>query len=289
MSRDAYEELMEEGFAVIPRALDSLHCERALTAIDAFKHEHRERIGANVDEYGHLYRVVNTHLAIDALADAFTECRPALAVADKYFGKPTSLYTTLYYERGSEQPLHRDTPYFYTNPADQYLGMWLALDDVDAHNGALRVVPGSHKLPPIDVRTIARELFPNGATIPPISEEGWKRYQAEVQRQCDELGLTHKEVYVRCGDIIIWHPSMFHGGAPHVAKERSRRSLVMHVTPQGVPVYQIDAMFQPDRPISDRARWRYYQHRDRKIARFKEIDFGHKYVVPVRRWRWPLI
>jgi phytanoyl-CoA hydroxylase len=287
MALAAYDHLMEEGFAVVPQALDPTLCEKALDAIDTFKRKHKTAVTPNADSFGHLYRVVNTHLAIDALADAFTQCHGALAVADRYFGRPTSLYTTLYYERGSEQGLHRDTPYFCTNPADQYLGLWLALDDVDEGNGPLRVVPKSHKLPPIDVQALAREIFPDPNDIPSLSEEGWNRYQAEVKRLSDESGLTTKDVHVRRGDVIIWHPSMFHGGAPHRDKPRSRRSLVMHVTPQGVPVYQIDVFFQPSKPVSDRATWSYYTHGDRKIARFNKIDFGHEYVMPVRRLRWP--
>jgi phytanoyl-CoA hydroxylase len=285
---NAYAHLMEHGFVVIPQALDASHCERALGAIDAFKRKHRTAVTPNADEFGHLYRVVNTHLAIDSLADAFVESRRALAVADRYFSQPTSLYTTLYYERGSEQSLHRDTPYFCTKPADQYLGMWLALDDVDAHNGPLRVVAGSHRLPPIDTDALARELFPDHADIPKISDAAFSRYQAEVQRLSDAHGLVAHDVHVRRGDIIIWHPSMFHGGAPHHAKERSRRSLVMHVTPQGTPVYQMDVFLQPSKPVAERASWRYYRHRDRSIAKFDQIDFGHQYVMPVRRLRWPL-
>jgi len=287
LTTSAYTQLMDQGFAVVPQALDTARCERALSAINAFKREHQAAVTPNADEFGHLYRVVNTHLAIDSVADAFVESRKALAVADRYFGRPTSLYTTLYYERGSEQSLHRDTPYFCTKPADQYLGMWLALDDVDAGNGPLRVVPGSHQLPPVDVEALARELFPDQEKIPKISDAAFSRYQAEVQRLSDEQGLVAQEVHVRQGDVIIWHPSLFHGGAPHLVKHRPRRSLVMHVTPQGVPVYQIDVFFQPSKPVPERASWRYYRHHDRKIAKFDQIDFGHQYVMPVRRLRWP--
>jgi phytanoyl-CoA hydroxylase len=284
MTRTGYEQLMEEGYTVIPQALHPSLCQKALEAVDKFKRENKEAVTPNADSFGHLHRVVNTHLAIEEFVDAFTKCHEALAVADRYFGRPTTLYTTLYYERGSEQPLHRDTPYFCTKPADQYLGLWLALDDVDEGNGPLRVVPGSHRLPPIDVEALAREIFPDPNDIPSLSEEGWIRYQAEVKRLSDEAGLTAKDVHVRRGDVIIWHPSMFHGGAPHHEKSRSRRSLVMHVTPEGVPVYHIDVFYRPSKPVSDRASWAYYRRRDRKIANFNEIDFGHKYTLPVRRF-----
>ena len=80
---------------------------------------------------------------------------------------------------------------------------------------------------------------------------------------------------------------MFHGGSPHRVKQRSRRSLVMHVTPQGVPVHQIDVFLNPDKLVAAKAAWRYYRHGQRRIARFREIDFGHTHKLPVRRLRWP--
>ena len=82
-------------------------CERALAGIDAFKRVHRAAIRDNANEHGQLYRVVNMHLAIDALADVFAE-NSALATCDRFFGEPATLYTSLYYERGSEQALHRE-------------------------------------------------------------------------------------------------------------------------------------------------------------------------------------
>ena len=160
---NANAQLHETGFVVVRGAVDPSLCRRALAGIDAFKAKHRKAVVANANEFGHLYRVVNLHLAVDALAAAFAD-NQALAVTDRFFGEATTLYTSLYYERGSEQALHRDTPYFCTRPADRYLGVWLALDDVDADNGPLRVVPRSHLLPAIDVRALARELFPDPRT-----------------------------------------------------------------------------------------------------------------------------
>lgn len=284
---EAYARLQEDGYVVIPAAVPGALCERALKDIEAFKSRQRKAVAPNANEFGHLYRVVNLHLAVDAMADAFSD-NQALAVCDRFFGEATTLYTSLYYERGSEQALHRDTPYFCTRPADRYLGVWLALDNVDTDNGPLRVVPRSHQLPAIDVRALSHELFPDPAIIPRISETGWNAYQARVQQQCDERGMRFEEIHVQRGDVIIWHPSMFHGGAPHHVAERPRRSLVMHVTPQGVPVHQLDLFFNPDRAIPAKAGWRYYNHHGRRIARFRQIDFGHSHTLPVHRLRWPL-
>ena len=81
-----------------------------------------------------MYRVVNLHLAVDAMTRLLTD-NPAIDVCDRFLGEPTTLYTSLYYERGSEQSLHRDTPVFCTSPGERYMGVWTALDAVDESNG----------------------------------------------------------------------------------------------------------------------------------------------------------
>src|SRR5687768_2607890 len=121
----AIDSLLQNGFAVVEGAVAADLCEAALAKIDALKARHQNIVEKNADEFGHLYRVVNLHLAIDELADAFVANEAGLAACDEFFGAKTSLYTSLYYERGSEQALHRDTPYFSTKPGGKYLGVWL--------------------------------------------------------------------------------------------------------------------------------------------------------------------
>jgi phytanoyl-CoA hydroxylase len=277
---NALQGLLNEGYCVLAGCLSAEQVARVRQDIDAFKLRHRDAIARNANAFGHLYRVVNLHLAVGSLADAFAGMRPALETCDRFLESPTSLYTSLYFERGSEQSPHRDSPYFCTVPANKYLGVWLALDDVDAGNGPLRVTPRSHALPDIDVESLARELFGDPSKVPASSELAWDRYQSEVQAQCTAHGLTPRDIHVRAGDVIIWHPLLLHGGAPHTETHRSRRSLVMHVTPVGTPVYHMDVFFNPHRQVQ-RPKWTYLDCGGRKILRHRSIDFNHQYTVPL--------
>ena len=272
------ENLFNYGYVVIPECLPVRFCDAIRERVIRMKRSHSDLILKNSDEHGYLNRVVNLHLALDELADAFSYNEKALKVCDEFFREPSSLYTSLYFERGSEQSLHRDSPYFTTRPAGRYLGVWLALDDVDERNGPLQVVPGSHKLPLIDICKLRQEVFGIGK-IPPISAEGWDRYQAEVKRSCDERGMSAVSIHVKRGDVIIWHPELFHGGAPHIVRQLSRRSLVMHVTPVDMPVYQLDVFYDSEKIVGTKAPWEYISHGGRKIAKFDQIDFGHEYTV----------
>jgi len=54
---------------------------------------------------------------------------------------------TIYFHKGSEQALHSDYVYMSTIPDMQLCGLWIGLEDTNEENGALRYVPGSHKIP----------------------------------------------------------------------------------------------------------------------------------------------
>lgn len=275
---DAFDSLQRDGYVVVRGAVDAALVNDINERIGRFKQRNPKAAARNLDEHGRLYRVVNLHLAVDAMTRLLTD-NPAIAVCDRFLGEATTLYTSLYYERGSEQPLHRDSPVFATAPHGRYMGVWVALDDVADDNGPLMVVPRSHDLPALDLQAIRREVFGDGA-IDPMSPAGWSAYQAAVAAQCEAAGLSPQPVHVRAGDVIIWHPQLFHGGAPHPSV-RTRRSVVMHVTPKGMPVGHMDVFYDPSR-ARDKAPWRYYTRGDRQIARFKQVDFGHEYAV--RTW-----
>lgn len=270
---DAYDALMRDGYVVVRQAIDANLVDEVNQRIARFKARNPKAIARNVDDHQRLYRVVNLHLVVDAMTRLLGESR-AIAVCDRFFGVPTTLYTSLYYERGSEQSLHRDSPVFTTRPAERYMGVWTALDNVDDSNGPLMVVPGSHALPPLDLAAIRAKVF-GEQPVPPMSGEGWAAYQDAVAAQCAEAGLQAQAVHVAPGDVIIWHPQLFHGGAPHPSAG-TRRSVVMHVTPKGTPVGHMDA-FYGQTVLPERAAWRYYRRGEREIARFGQVDFGHEY------------
>ena len=268
-----YDELMRDGFVVMRQALATGLVEEINARIQIFKQRNPSAVQRNLDAHQRLYRVVNLHLVVDAMTRLLT-ANPAIEVCDRFLGAPTTLYTSLYYERGSEQALHRDTPLFCTTPGEKYMGVWSALDRVDDSNGPLRVVPGSHLLSPIDLQALRQQVFAQGP-VDPMSPAGWTAYQQAVARQCEQAGLQAQSVHVDAGDVIIWHPQLFHGGAPHPSSG-TRRSVVMHVTPKSTPVGHMDVFFGARAPET-RAPWRYYRRGDRELARFRHVDFGHEY------------
>jgi phytanoyl-CoA hydroxylase len=270
--------LNADGYCVIPQSVNGDLISNALRQVNDLKRLQETRTKHASDEIGRLYRIINLHLGLDSFEYLFADNK-ALDVCDQFFKASTALYTTLYFEKGSEQDLHRDSPYFCTNPPGQYLGVWLALDDVDAENGPLVVIPGSHLLPRLDLQSLRKHIF-GDEPAPAHGDAGWLGYQAAVSQQCDEHGLKAREVHVKRGDTIIWHPELMHGGAHHIHPTRTRCSLVMHVTPHGMPVHHMDVFYGSSKPMLT-APWKYKSTQNSRFVSMSDgvVGFGHSHVV----------
>lgn len=192
-------------------------------------------------------RIVNLHSARDEIKRLFTQSEKVLAVADFLFGYRTSVYTSLTFQYGTEQPLHRDTPVFRTEPEEFYFGIWFALEDATEQNGALCALRGGHRGGRVDPFEFAREKLPSGEPVEPGGSPLWSPYQNAVTNASRTEGRGLVLLPAKRGDVIIWHPQLPHGGSPIADPSKTRMSVVFHVVPEGVPVYQADVFFDPKR------------------------------------------
>lgn len=278
-------ELHEEGFTRIRGGFPSGLVTKILDSVKHTLRRNDEVFRSHIDADGHYPRIINLHLAHLPLLRLFTANTLALAVQDEFFGASSALYTSLYYERGSAQSIHRDTPYFTTRPEYRYLGVWVALEDATEANGCLEIVRKGHLVPELDRPSIALEHYNTLDDVPPGAPAGqdilWDIYQSKVMDSCVARGLRPERVEATTGDVIIWHPQLPHGGSQILDLTRTRHSFVMHVTPVGTPVYQQDVFFNPAKQVPDRAAWAYEEFAGRKYARFDSIDIGHRERRPV--------
>ena len=229
-----------------------------------------------------LFRVVNFHLISQASRTLFSESsNDALDLIDKVLGK-ACVYSSLYFESGSEQPLHRDTPYFWTNPPYSYLGFWVALEDVGETNGMLSLIEKSHLVGEPDIVKMRRERFSEGP-CPASDDKLFYEYNSAVKKLCDHDGLKQINVPMKKGDILIWDASTMHGGMPHIDKNMSRKSIVFHLTPKNVPVKYMDYFFHPEKMMPKKSDWGFYSDNGRDYAQHNTFSFMHKIDLPVRK------
>lgn len=216
---------------------------------------------------------MNLHCALPELAALFT-CNPALPFLDLLLGEAT-LYTSLFYEKGSAQDIHRDTPYFWTNPGYRFLGVWVALEDTDAENGPLVAVPGAHKIAEPDRAMIAHKFFDDLDTISPYSDALWMEYQSQVQQQYTSEGLAPIELHVAKGSTIIWHPQLPHGGKTILDEHRTRKSIAMHITPPNTAVYHQDIFFS-QKNVPAQQIFHYIPNHGRRYIGHDQVSMAHK-------------
>jgi hypothetical protein len=225
----------------------------------------------SIREDGRRPRVVNLHGGSSEIRDLFVRSDRALRVMDFLFGYKTSVYTSLTFQYGTEQPLHRDTPVFRSEPEEFYFGCWFALEDADESNGALMALRGSHRggrVDPVLFRNQHLDLFqdlkPSGAPL-------WKPYQAAMVDVAKGEGFERVLIPARRGDCVIWHPQLIHGGSKILDPSKTRLSVVFHVVPEGVPVYQADTFFAEGSPPDRCSRFKYELYEGRLFVKSSPV------------------
>jgi phytanoyl-CoA hydroxylase len=270
-------DVVEKGYTVIPASVSAATCRQTIAAFRAFERRHDAIFAENRNGFGHYPRIVNLHNVFPELLRLFTRNPALLGTLDALFGAPASVYTSLFYEVGSQQPMHRDTPVFSTRPEYLYFGTTVYLEPADDGNGCLEVQEGGHTMAELDRETMASRRYGSLDTIPALDNEMWMEYQNKVVDTGRSAGLATKKLHVKAGDAVIWHPQLPHGGTPIADPTRTRFSLVMHVTPVGVPVYHQNVFFNPSRDFSEQAPWTYHSYEDRQVADQRHgVSFGHE-------------
>jgi phytanoyl-CoA hydroxylase len=123
--------------------------------------------------------------------------------------EPLAAQSMFYYKPpgAAGQEFHQDNFYLMANPGTCYAA-WLAVDDADAGNGGLFVVPGSHRG---GLCSPARgDSKPWGSIIP----------QPEP--------AACREVAMAAGDCLFFHGSLIHGSLANTSATRFRRSFICH-------------------------------------------------------------
>lgn len=263
-------ELLEKGYTIVRGAIPSTVCAKLIRDFRDLEAANEAIFSENKTSQGHYPRIVNLHCLMRSLMTLFTDNPVWLEVQDVLFDAPTSLYTSLFYEVGSEQSLHRDSPVFATRPEYLYFGSTIYLEASGDENGCLEVMEGGHLLKELDREAMALDHYGSLDRVPPFDESLWVKYQDAVADQGHRCGLRMKKLYAEAGDALIWHPQLPHGGTPIRNPSRTHFSLIMHNTPVGVPVYHQEVFFRPGELVPSEAPWRYYEAAGRKIADFRD-------------------
>jgi ectoine hydroxylase-related dioxygenase (phytanoyl-CoA dioxygenase family) len=141
-------------------------------------------------------------------------------------------------EKGSPFPMHQDHPYF---PHDRHsmVAAIIHFDDAPIEKGCVRVVPGSHKLGPLDH----------------ISEGGWHLPLAEYPIE------SAVPLPAKAGDMLIFSYLTIHGSGINVSSEARTTLLIQMRDPEDPPSVDTHAsrgqgtMLRGIDPTSSAWRW----------------------------------
>jgi ectoine hydroxylase-related dioxygenase (phytanoyl-CoA dioxygenase family) len=270
-------DFVNNGYVVVKNSVSHEDIDKAIEEFYSWKNRNQKNfLPVFYKEKDRLDRIVNIQSALPAFKALFYN-NTSLELQDFLFQKKTSFYTSLFFEIGSSQDIHRDIPFFWTKPAYYYFGTWLALESTDKDNGPLVVLPGSHKIHPqnIDRASIAKMKYGDHDKIDPMDMELWYAYQSKIQDLCNQKSIEPQEVYVNKGDTIIWHPLLAHGGAQIMDPNRTRLSLVVHTTPHDVPVFHQDVFFNPKSKVRSNSGFTYENINNRHIPKNTTLNIGH--------------
>lgn len=209
-------EFEEKGWTVIPGLFTSDETAR----YRAHYHDLLDRGGPYIedlrldllDPLSRYPRLLQPHRTDAVSLDFLLEPRIRKAFAGLVDREPLAVQTMLYFKppgaRG--QALHQDNRYLNVRPGT-CLAAWLALDDCDEANGAMKVVSGSHRLPllcddqPTDVA------------------DSWSGSMVPVPE-----GMTPEVVKMRAGDVLFFDGQLIHGSSKNTTTDRFRRTLIGH-------------------------------------------------------------
>ena len=129
---------------------------------------------------------------------------------------------------------HADTWYMDTDPPGSLVGAWFALERIDVRAGTFFLMPGSHRVPPLDKGRYARHEEFRIATLKFVEEHGFRPLAMPIDK----------------GDAIFWHPFLVHGAFANQDARFSRKSLTSHFFPhgavrQGMAATPLQATFNP--------------------------------------------
>ena len=235
---DAVEYFRLHGYLAIERAFPREMATAAAAAVDALIDGGREdfrgvQFEAGVGDRKALVgeerrvgvRKLMSYVKYDRRFVAIAEFPPLLGLLRALLDAEPELFQEMALLKppriGREKPWHQDCAYFNLPLGTPVVGVFVALDEATVANGALHVIPGSHRDGPV---------------------AHFKRRDWQI---CDSDVEVARGVAVPLppGGALFWH-GMSHHGSPTNRSDRRRRALQLHYRPQRAETIETEERMQ---------------------------------------------
>ena len=150
---------------------------------------------------------------------------PVAEALEQLLGVPAGVHLNLTGWVSTERNWHQDG---YLNPlhvGDRYAAAWMALDDIHPDSGVFQYIPGSHRW--------HRVLRDRIAQFVDLGDPAWPKHSEDiltplVEARLAELGMEPVSYVPAAGDVLIWHPRLYHRGSMAKVHGTYRPALIAH-------------------------------------------------------------
>lgn len=166
LTPEQVEHYWREGYVVLPRLLERAQIDRLLARARDIVHGDHPAEAANrivrdiayakgllpepADPEHAVWKLLNPD-RFDPVFEEALRLPGVLDAVESLIGHDLMAFLLMFIYKPlgvpqSVHPFHQDALYFMFEPQDRCLGVWIPLDPVDADNGTLEIVPGSHHM-----------------------------------------------------------------------------------------------------------------------------------------------
>lgn len=150
---------------------------------------------------------------------------PLAAALEVLMGEPAGVHLNLSGWVSTERDYHQDG---YLNPkhvGDYYAAVWMCLSDVHPDSGPFQYVPGSHRWHMLTQEKVGRYVDLSDPTWPKLSED---ILSPLVNAEIEARGAEVVTYLPKRGDVLIWHPRLYHRGSVANVPGAYRGALIAH-------------------------------------------------------------
>jgi ectoine hydroxylase-related dioxygenase (phytanoyl-CoA dioxygenase family) len=146
------------------------------------------------------------------------------------FERPVLAHQSLFFFKGSQQPIHQDTAFVRISSPMELVASWTALEDVQPGSGELVYYPKSHEFPEF--------LFEGKYKWAPPGSDELNLYYEHLNACAEARSIPKTKLRVKKGDVVIWSADFAHGGGEIEDPSKSRLSIAVHFCPiNDYPMY----------------------------------------------------
>lgn len=229
MQNSLRETYLKEGYIVFKSLISNNKINKILEELEIFKiknklyysqSEHNWRkIKSDLDKFGLLECSFENFTDLpwgQGLSKAGREILQSKEILDALRKisnyKDFCMWQNMFFDKSTGTIDHIDTWYLDTNPMGNLVGAWIALEDINGEGGIFHVYPKSH-------------LTSNKKWIGTSHEEfiDWSKKESK--------SFKKKPLFLKKGDLLLWHPSLIHGSTLQQKEGASRKSITAHYHP----------------------------------------------------------